>query len=754
MEKKVQFRDYQEQQAADHTNLQDFTEQSLDHIVTDAVTASRRYSGFGVVKSAQAEVIVSGGRFYDQGGAVYNLATPTTQLLVSFLPVIARRIVTVSVSGVEADTDVETRDFLTNVDTGQTEPRAVATVRARNAVLAFTAGAENADPQPPAIPASNVAIANILLDPTQVVSITALTRNQVASTEGLDMRALALEAWRSIVQPRVDSLASDISALAKRVDMAGSNIHIVKLYQDLAQVKEKAGLPQAFSQYGADYFLWPDTARSDINNTQNLGFDAEVEMGVRFPSANATQFEISLFSANDANAAYSNGLLLPAYDSVVKLSTGDFYTDLALGQFGWQTYALEQKQMKVERLRYGGRYAVCSNGSQWQTASATGDAPYWLPNFSTYRSVAAVGNNGNYSHLIEYYDYWWHDSWAEPYWELKTVEHKISGAQVAQTFLNSSDMWATGLDFYVTSKAAAEDIWVTLCEVTGGQPDLSKTLAHVAYPHASIVAGWNTAQIPPTFLSKGGRYAVVLTTGANHKVGMTSGQSYLDGTFFYNTDGVYFLGDLTKDLMLRVRAAKFRAAQVTIEFGVINLDGGLRNIDITAQQIVPASTDLIYEIRANGSGAWQPLTKENLTALNGAPALCQFRARFNGTSDVQPGLRLPGSRVYVSRPKTAFRHIAAPEVLAAPSSNITVKYLLEGYDPTPHTFSGQLRVGGQYVSPATTTVTLVDASVMRYEVVCNYTLAAPTSTFSIVSVGTTNSPATVYHIAERVFWAL
>ena len=44
----------------------------------------------------------------------------------------------------------------------------------------------------------------------------------------------------------------------------------------------------------------------------------------------------------------------------------------------------------------------------------------------------------------------------------------------------------------------------------------------------------------------------MLVSNANHKVGIADGQGYLDGTFFFSTDGSYYVGDLTKDMMLEV----------------------------------------------------------------------------------------------------------------------------------------------------------------------------------------------------------
>ena len=651
MEKRVIFRDYQEQQAQDHNDLQAFARSSLDHLTLDVVTKTRRYAGFTVIKTAQAEIQVSPGRFYDVLGAVYHRDTTLVQSMLTYLPAVAQRKVLISVYGIENETDVEERDFLVDVDTGRTEPQAVSTSASRDAVIAISPGSESSDPQPPAIPVGHAPIAYVTLDPVQVVSVQMLTDFSVQSTEDLDTRADALETFQAQIGPRVSSLASDLAALAALIKASASQFDVGMIFRDLAEVKEKAGLPATYSQYGADYFV--DPTDSDTDNSLNLGYDALTEMGARFPAANADIFEMSLFSANDPNAAYQNGLLLPAYDREVKLSNTAYHDDLGMSQYGYQTYQLVERKIKKERLRYGGGYTQCTNGVRMNTGTGE-QAPFWLPDFETYQTVQMTGP-GFVGHVWNQFDYWWHDSWTESYWELETVDHTITGAQIAQTFLVANDIWATRLSFYVTAKAAAENIIVSLAEVTTGMPDLQKVILHQVHNQANIVVGWNHIDIVPTFLERGKRYAIVLTSNANHRIGMSYGQSYLDGTFFYSTDGQYYLGDLMKDMLFQVWGAKFRSAQVTIEFAPINLDGGLRNIDITAGTIVPASCSLVYEMRPNGAGDWQPLTPDNVTALIGAPPLCQFRARFIGTRDMQPGLMLTGSRVYVSRPKVASR---------------------------------------------------------------------------------------------------
>jgi hypothetical protein len=674
MDRQVLFRDYQEQVATDHNNLQDYVQAAMDNIVNDAVSATRKFSGLLVTKTGQVEVTVGVGRVYDMG-AVYGLRTVLTQSLATYVAAAAKRIVTISAFSQTVETDVETRDYLTDVDTGTVEPRAVAMTTSRDVQLVFTAGAEAADPVPAAVPATHVVIANVLLDTTQVISIDVQDQNQVVSTDALDFRTDLLEAFRAIIEPRVTSLASDLADLANRVTGLAAQDDLSRVYLDLARVKESLRFPSDASGFDSDFFLLPN--KSDINNTLLLGYDAKVEEGIRFNDANANQFEISLFSANDPNAANVGGYLMPKYSNVLKIQTGGFTEALGIAQYGFQVHTMKQGFMSRTRLRYGGSYSVCTNGAQFSTP---GEPPpvgnlydFNTTEFNTVTQNFNVHGNGDGA-ILTRTDFYWLDTWEEPFMYEVTTDLSITGAQVAQTFLVSNDIIATQVGFYIAAKAANEDIHIALCEVTAGQPDLDKVCMKTICPQASIVTGWNTLAIQPTFLAKGKRYAFVFISNANHQIGMTSGQSYLDGTFFYSTDGIYFLGDLTKDMMIQIYGAQFSAAQVAIEFAPINLDGGFRDVDILAEQWVPGSCELVYEMRPNGTGEWQPLIADNSSVLGTAPPLAQFRARFVGTTDMMPILHLTGSRVKVSRPKTAYKHVSTPMTVPA-MSNVASRFV-------------------------------------------------------------------------------
>ena len=752
MEKLVNFRDYQEQQAADHNNIQTYARASIDHIVDDVVTKSNRYAGFMTVKSAQAEITISPGRFYQAGGAVFNRGSTTVLSVTSYLAAASRRVVVLSAYGQENETDITERDFLINTDTGATEPDAVAMTRSRDAVLTLTSGAESADPQVPPIPASHVAIAYILVDTLQIISVTMVPETSVTSTENLNVRTASLEEFRADTEPRISSLAADLAALANEVAKKGQARDLSILYQDMALVKDLVGRPDDYSLYGADHYL--NTSESDITNAAGLGYDAKVEEGIRFPDANADEFEMSVFSAFDPNASQSDGLLLPTFTHLLKMEIGPYHSDLGIAQYGFQTFEAQQLTISRQRIRHGSTYTYCTNSAWWQAGTYDPLTQTFKRGSETF--VVLDPDNAMINHRMIRLQQYWVDTYDETYWSTVTTDHTIAGAQVAQSFLVSNDFWLTKLGFYVTAKAANENISLAVCELTNGVPDLSKTVLIQSVPHASILSGaWTEVTVKPTFLKSGKRYAVVLTSNANHRIGMAYGNRYLNGTFFYSTDGAYYQGDLTKDMMLRFYGARFASAQVTIEMSPINLDGGIRSLDILAGVVRPESTDLIFEIQPP-AGDWVPVRPENVGALTSAPPLFKFRARFVGTVDMMPGLQIAGSRVSVSRPKTAFKHISINRTLAAPSDEIYRKVLLENFQETPHDFTAKIWTGSvELTASLVEEVALPDLPNVQNRVQRTYKFepAAPISSFREINIGATNSAASTYHVSESVYWA-
>ena len=748
------FRDYQEQQAADHNNLQDFLREGLGFVSQDAITLNPRYAGFTAAKTGQTQLTVQPGRMYANDGTIYAKRETLVQSLSTYLPLTAMRYVRLSVFGQVNDVDIQERDFIVDVATRQTDPDSVAMTRSRDAVLVLTGGSESAEPLPPASIAGYVAIADVLLDTTQIVSVTMLTDNEVASTESLDGRTDLLEEFRKQLEPRLLAIASDIAALKAQTNQSAAQTDMRQVYQDLALLKATDGIPQESVDYAADRFL--DDTMTDGANALNLGYSARIEEGIRFPWANMSVKALNIFSQNDPNASINNGFLLPAFTSEVKLSVSTYYASLGIAQYGFQTFDMVKKEMSRTVIRYGQTYTACTNSSWWFAASNYDPITrIFQRDGETFQveegSVIPTQFGGTVYGTVRYQQIWV-DTINVSYWDKVTTNIQISGAQVAQSFLVANDMWATRLGFYLAEKASNDAINLTVCEITAGVPDLSKVISHQVIDTTGLQSGqWVRASIVPTFLSGGKKYGLVLTSNANHKIGMASGQQYIDGTFFYSTDGSYYLGDLTKDMMFEVWGAKFNAPQVTIELEAWNLDGGIKAIMVNMDSIIPASTDLVFEVQPNGAGEWIPL-QAGEDAFASTPPLVRARLRFSGTRDMMPGLKLTNSELTLGRPATAFTHVSTMRTLSPTSKDITVELDVEAFNPTPHTIACEIWAGSPLakINAASTTTETVDANNGRYKYTFHFTPVANLASFAIVSKGTTNSAGDTYHVAQRI----
>jgi hypothetical protein len=115
-----------------------------------------------------------------------------------------------------------------------------------------------------------------------------------------------------------------------------------------------------------------------------------------------------------------------------------------------------------------------------------------------------------------------------------------------------------------------------------------------------------------------------------------------------------------------------------------------------------------------------------------------------------PGIKLAGSQVLVTRPRTVFKHIST-ELVRVDTQQVRVQVRYENWNSANHTVACSLLVGVDFLTVETpdVTETLVESD---YSILRTYTfnLAAPHTSFKIVIDGTTSSALDVFHVSERV----
>ncbi|WP_313473949.1 hypothetical protein [Stutzerimonas kunmingensis] len=720
MEKQVQFRDRQELQSADLNNIQTYTADSLQHLVQDAVTDDLAFTGGHVAAASATEITVSALRFYNDG-RVYVSETPQTLNLFQYLPLVTQKCIAVVVWGQETDTLTEPRDFLIDLTTGATQPQAVAMQRRNAAQINLLPGAESVDPQPPVIQSGALAIAYVYLTPTGIDRVVMQEAVRLPNLGNHAQRVSQLEGWKAQAEPRIGSIATDLSALAsKTMDLAPRSA-MYEMAADIGRLKAQLNLPETYSSYQSDVFY-----NADLTDPGHDGYTARVDMGLHFPFAAAAQAPLALFNPYDAGLhRTAAGLVLPAFREVPKISTTGYAGDISISQYQVQSQELRPYTISTMVRKYGTAFS--------------GPQSYW----SGY-GAQFVGTPGPNQAIVYHYNYM---AWrSETHYELTNVTTSYNGALIAQTLLVANAMWLTAVGLSFTQIAQEGDVQLVICETDVGKPNLKKTLAVVTVPAASLKKYplETSIAIPPVFLEAGQRYAIVLITQGDHRVAVVSGDDYTEGTLFYGSDGDYFSGDLTKDLMFTLYAAKFQNPRTEVMLQPVSLAGGISDINISMAAIEPAGAQLEFEIQIGGR--WYRFGDE-VFRLADMPDIVPVRAVFMGTSDVAPALQMAPEAITATRPATTFTHYSTERALASPSDAIQVQVAIVRWDEAHHTLGCALVSEGTSYTPAITTSKLDLDGTLR--TTFTFSPGTPLENYRVKLTGSRSPAATPFVIVER-----
>jgi hypothetical protein len=766
MQSTVIYRDRQELQSADLNSTQDFARASMDHIVRDAIDAGKGYAGFSATKTAATEVTLSSGRLY-AGGAVYARNEDVVVDLFNVLPLVTRKRVAIVAFGQDVETDVQPRDFLIDAQTGATEPQSVAMENLRRAEVSTVAGTEAPDPSYPATDANVTVLAFVLLDTSGVISIEQWQPTQLPNLRNLSNRTTELEYWRGQISGQVDTLRTDLSALADRLAGFATKAEIVELTEQVNELREEVYAPGAYIFYGTNHFLTAEGTATD-----HPDYDAVVEEGIRFPRAGSESAELALLNPNNVYISNTGGFVLPRYGNAVRLDLTGYSSEARLAQYTFETTEIRELTRARTRRRYGNSQVVCTNSRWWrqgaydladnvfrrdgETWEVTNGVPDRMPN-------GARVPNGNV-HWIRVRRFWI-DTYEEQYWDRVTNTTTINGQQIAQTFLNSQDGWLSQVGLYFSRKAADGDVTVLVTETAFGMPDLSRVISRTTLPVEDIEVGAVSTEvglpslvetqlpITPTFLTAGRRYAIVLVTTGDHYVAMSnSDNGVVQGTFFVSTDGAFFAGNLVEDMKMRLYFARFERTRVSVELNAFQLAGGILDLDVLHPGVTPPACRTDIEVQVNG--AWIALDGEaDGPDLSGLPAILPVRMTLTGTTDLMPGFGLSGSQAVVTRPKTAFTWVSETRELGSPTTSVKIVTDLQHYEEANHDCTVTLLTGAALDGTE-------DADVVEDHILADGTLrrtsifnVSSLSTYAVKVVGATVSAAVPFLVSELIEYA-
>lgn len=752
MENKIIFHANIDDDPTDFTRLQDFAEASLDHVVLDGISDLTKYTGFGVTKSAVTQISVAPGRLYSAGKVYSSGSTAWSKDFITQLPVAGKKIACIVSWGSESDTDVRPRQFLINAETRQAEPQAVPLVHARVANLNVVIGNEAPDPVAPLVDVGYTVIAQVVLTPTGVDTIKMIEDNKLPSVQRHEERIIDLETFEETAGLQIKTLSTDIAALKQaanrgEVDQATMGRTLTRL----AVLESKNGVLYTAIDSSANFFL--DHSKSKLDDPLS---HAKVEEGIRMPAAAEGVSALSIFNPLDPNATIKNGLMLPSYTREAWLQSGSISGEVQVAAYSVSSFDMVQKTIARQRIRYGNEFIVCTNSLWWQTGQFDG-----VSRFFRAGEIYEVLNPGDaWGHSWMRVRQIWIDTYDEAYWDKITTTTTVTGTQIAETWLQGQNMWLDAVGVCFTRLAASGSAHIAIVEVSDyGLPNLKQCIAQTTLLRENMKLNAETVvPLQPTYLSAGKRYALVITTAADHWVAVVPGQQFTQGTFFYVLDGAYAQGDAFKDLWMRLYRCKFNTARAVITLNPLQLPGGILAIDLIAGTIIPDGTSLTYEIQV-GSQWFNLIDVDKYMLGQGGtiPPLLPLRAVYMGSVDCMPGLNLIDSSVHVSRPDVYAQHVTQTRTLPAPSTQIRVIERYEGFDPIYHTASCKLLTGapgfGTQVSPSSVS-TFIDPNDGAYERTYVFNLGAAVTQYRVLTRTDTSTNQRVFHVGWQKDYAL
>lgn len=739
MSRRVKFYDLMLAEADDFNHVGEYAQGDLDDVVRDAVSTDRSFAGFEVsILPGGTSIQVAAGRFYS--GMMFRLDTVTEKNLANQIPLVQKRIAVVTVWGQEVATDLQQRSVAVDVDDMIGEPQALQMLMLRQANVETIVGAESGDPQPPAIPTNSIVVATIVLGVGGIESVTMNDAARLTSTQRNAQAIGALRADFTRVEPAVTGLVSDLAALNDRSRDRASRKDLERGLLDIARLKDKVGLPDTYAQYGATFFA--DDAETD---TVYSASTAKIDNGLLFPDAAASDWPLALFNDNDPNAKkHASGQVLPAYDNVVAIAGPDTNGDVSLSQFEVKTHTIRTETVYRTVTRYGWTWNY---------------APYWYGYYYPYAYAYAYDwwTWGGYWGWWEYYPvktyYSWTETIPEQVTSVVTTTTAYNGILTAETFRAPRAMWFTGVNLKLTSLDTSGDVHVFLTETELGQPVLARTLSSVSIPVANLKKSpvKTAAMMNPVLLESGRMYAIVIITQGNHRIATVHPDNWRDGTWFAGTDGEYFVGDLTKDIYLEVLAAEFRKPRNEIVLQTADLAGGINDIVIATEQIVPSGTEISWEI--NIAGTWRPL--RSLETMPGGTNTAPMRAVLIGSKDLMPAFYTGANRLTLSRPALALSEQSSEITLGAGAENIRLEYVVHKWNAVDATLAPTIREGSNVHTPDVTEPPVADdpsGDSVRLGFVFN--LGAPITTFRIRTDMTRTAGIAPPVVLERRYVAL
>jgi hypothetical protein len=270
---------------------------------------------------------------------------------------------------------------------------------------------------------------------------------------------------------------------------------------------------------------------------------------------------------------------------------------------------------------------------------------------------------------------------------------------------------------------------------------------------------------PPVYLRAGQQIAIHVHSTFDHQFSVCDRDAayQVHQGHFWHYDGQYGLAAwLTSPKTLRFlahfatwgrwgdQASPGGGLRYEIPLQTLQLGGGIGNVDVLADAIVPAVTDLSFQLLIGGQ--WRRFDYDpNSPGLSGSDTTLQFRAVFSGTTDLMPGLSIQNSQVKLGRaPALLFHHISTVITFGSATNLIKVIVKLVNYVEANHDCNVYIKVGAGARQPYNTTRDDVqaDGSIYRTN---TYTVSGVTAV-QVEIDGLTNGTGDNFVVGQRIIY--
>lgn len=502
-EKIVLFEDNMETQAQDFNNLQTWTGQSIDDLVVDAIDAGNAYTGLGISKAAATQVTIAPGRLY-WGGAIYIMEDPVTidfQTVAGGMPVTQQRQIAIVAWGSTITTDVQPRNFVVDADTGQAQPESVAMTQIRTCNVGPIPGVEAPSPNYPSVPATNLLIGYVLLNPSGVVSVQQSAVTQLTNLTTLGNAVGGLLGWQGVINGQISTLQTSLAALAASLANYVTLDMFSKLSDLVNTIWQIVNRPASYVLDSVDNFF--DLSQSAVGTNVDGAYAANVVEGIRFNAGGSWTGQLALLNNTEPAIQAWDTFILPKPSGMrtrmdCSFQQLDWVAERILAHPFW-VYSPRKLAWARERFRCGVPFLPSPSPAVF-TWTGTLDPVFCNLRFDGVRDTwPGVPCN----QLVKYPDddwdfpryqqnrnfYYWEDAVDVFYWSKVHATLSYSHNHYGQSFLNSQDGWLGGITVFsmVPSYFQPLTLLIYRCD-DQGVPDHQQCVAQLDLDGAGVQA--------------------------------------------------------------------------------------------------------------------------------------------------------------------------------------------------------------------------------------------------------------------------